>query len=316
MHGDRRRRRAGLHRLARRHRDAAFVRGHGLQSRGLALGDRPRDCRSRGGTRPGAGRRLRGCPARARRRRDDRGQDRDRHLAAGRGSRRSDRHAPPRREPARDPRHRGRVRRHRTRDAALAGRRATRRRAARLRARCALRQGPYQPIARLATPRLPATAQAGAYRDPAGELHILTTRPGLLALFAPGKWGDPRYVSAGAPTCSSSPGRADPAERRSPPSCTAPSRSARRRPLYASVLGPNGRRVLLTRQGSRLGSWLRGTATTTLQALQPGLRGWRLRVRVAARRDSWPASATCSGSSRSTRTRRRSTLSTPFTAPR
>ena len=57
-------------------------------------------------------------------------------------------------------------------------------------------QGVWQPLAALPTPILPPAQQAGTYRDAAGTLHLLTRTAGRIALFAAGKWGDPRYATA------------------------------------------------------------------------------------------------------------------------
>ena len=57
-------------------------------------------------------------------------------------------------------------------------------------------KGVWQPLAELPTPALPAAQMAGTYRDPAGTLHLLTRTAGRIALFAAGKWGDPRYATA------------------------------------------------------------------------------------------------------------------------
>ena len=57
-------------------------------------------------------------------------------------------------------------------------------------------QGVWQPLAELPTPILPPAQQAGTYRDAAGTLHLLTRTAGRIALFAAGKWGDPRYATA------------------------------------------------------------------------------------------------------------------------
>ena len=60
-------------------------------------------------------------------------------------------------------------------------------------------RGVWQPLAQLPTPTLPAAQQGGTYRDAAGALHVLTRTAGRIALFAPGKWGDPRYATTSKP---------------------------------------------------------------------------------------------------------------------
>lgn len=140
-------------------------------------------------------------------------------------------------------------------------------------------KGIWQPVAELASPSLPSGQEVGAYRDASGAVHILTRRPGRMALFAPGKWGDPRFVSPQAPRL------------------TLVNRLVVRRSadgtvlvdgrltldsqahLYASVAKPRGLAVLLP-HGSRLGQWLEGRPTTTLQTLvlRPGVLPIQVRI--------------------------------------
>jgi lysozyme len=51
----------------------------------------------------------------------------------------------------------------------------------------------------LSTASLPATDEVGAYFD-GTLLHVLTRVPERIALFAPGRWGDPSLVAPGPPT--------------------------------------------------------------------------------------------------------------------
>ena len=64
-------------------------------------------------------------------------------------------------------------------------------------------KGVWQPLAELPSPTLPAAQQAGAYRDAAGALHVLTRTGGRIALFAAGRWGDPRFTTAAKPRLAS-----------------------------------------------------------------------------------------------------------------
>lgn len=52
---------------------------------------------------------------------------------------------------------------------------------------------------KLSTLSLPATNEVGAYFD-GTVLHVLTRVPERIALFAPGRWGDPSLVAPGPPT--------------------------------------------------------------------------------------------------------------------
>jgi hypothetical protein len=140
-------------------------------------------------------------------------------------------------------------------------------------------QGVWQPVAELPTPVLPEGQETGAYRDASGALHLLTRRPGRIGLFAPGKWGDPRYVSAKRAKVTVVNGPA--VARRADGSAVVYGRLTldSQAHLYAGVLGPRGA-VLLTQQGSRLGIGLHGRPAKTLQALQlrPGALPFRLKL--------------------------------------
>ena len=57
----------------------------------------------------------------------------------------------------------------------------------------------WQHAAALAAPTLPVGAAAGTYFD-GTVLHVLVRQPTRVALFEPGRWGDPSLVAAGPPT--------------------------------------------------------------------------------------------------------------------
>lgn len=140
-------------------------------------------------------------------------------------------------------------------------------------------RGVWQPVAELPTAFLPTGQENGAYRDAAGALHILTRRPGRIGLFAPGRWGDPRFVSAARPRLTVVSGPA--VTRRTDGTAVVYGRLTldSQAHLYASVITPHGT-ALLSQQGSRLGWWLKGRPAKTLQALQlrPGALPFRLRL--------------------------------------
>ena len=151
-------------------------------------------------------------------------------------------------------------------------------------------QGVWQPLAELPTPILPAAQQAGTYRDAAGTLHLLTRTAGRIALFAAGKWGDPRYATASKPrialvnhvvTAKDADGSLVVYGR-----ITLDTQAH----LYVSLAAANGKKLLLPQKGSRVGWWLQGKPATTLQALQlqPGALPFRLRVPAAQLRAKGP----------------------------
>ena len=152
-------------------------------------------------------------------------------------------------------------------------------------------KGVWQPLAALPSPVLPADQQAGTYRDDTGAVHVLTRTAGRIALFAAGKWGDPRYATALRPRVTLI---------TSVTAHTAPDRSATvltritldtQAHLYVSLVAANGTRLKLPQKTARIGWWLQGTKPAkTLQALQlvPGSLPIRLRVPAAQLRARGP----------------------------
>ncbi len=144
-------------------------------------------------------------------------------------------------------------------------------------------KGVWQPLGELPSPILPAGQDAGAYRDAAGTLHVLTRTGGRIALFAAGRWGDPRFTTTSRPRIALA---------------TTPSAAAQtsgggialvritldtQAHLYVSLTAANGAKLMLPQQGARIGWWLKGKPAKTLQALQlaPGSLPIRLRVPAA-----------------------------------
>lgn len=151
-------------------------------------------------------------------------------------------------------------------------------------------KGVWQPLAELPSPTLPAAQQAGAYRDAAGALHVLTRTAGRIALFAPGKWGDPRFATSLKPRVA--PIAAVTVKVASDQSATLLTRITldTQAHLYVSLIGANGKTLLLPQKGARIGWWLQGRPAKTLQALQlvPGALPLRLRVPAAQMRGAAP----------------------------
>ncbi len=151
-------------------------------------------------------------------------------------------------------------------------------------------KGVWQPLAQLPTPTLPAAQQGGTYRDAAGALHVLTRTGGRIALFAPGKWGDPRYATTSKPRLALVTAAAVK---------VAANRSATvygritldtQAHLYVSLVGANSKTLLLPQKGARIGWWLQGKPAKTLQALQlrPGALPIRLQIPTAQMRGAAP----------------------------
>ena len=118
----------------------------------------------------------------------------------------------------------------------------------------------WAPLASLATSALPAGVATGFYTD-GSVLHLLTRRAGRIALFRPGRWGDPRRISLRAPV----------------PKRLTPTRAIRQRDGSLLVVT----RVLLPSQ-AHLYVGLVGWPAKQSLLLQPG--AIPLRLRVPARR--------------------------------
>lgn len=151
-------------------------------------------------------------------------------------------------------------------------------------------KGVWQPLAELPSPTLPAAQLAGTYRDPAGALHVLTRTSGRIALFAAGKWGDPRYATALKPRIAVI--TTVTVNRAADGSAVLYTRVTldTQAHLYVSLLGADGERLLIPQEGARIGSSLHGKPVKVLQALQlrPGALPLRLRVPVTQLRVKGP----------------------------
>ena len=141
----------------------------------------------------------------------------------------------------------------------------------------------FEAVPPLASPALGTDQRYGSYRDGSGVLHVLTKEPGTVALFKAGAWGDPRRVSAGGPSLTRAKGKG-------------PLNLLRRKDgtvlvvvrldlssqahLYAMLRAPGGARAPVLKTGSRLGVWLKGGTSKTVQSLarKPGALPVRLRV--------------------------------------
>jgi hypothetical protein len=145
-------------------------------------------------------------------------------------------------------------------------------------------QGVWQAVSELTGTTLPVGQDWGEYRDSAGGLHLLTRRPGRVALFAADGWGDPRYATTAGPKLTFvSPLLAGKARARV---LTLQTRFTvdNQAQLAVTVVGPTGRRITLLRRGSRIGGYLAGGPANTLESVQLRPGALPLRVRVLAAR--------------------------------
>lgn len=150
--------------------------------------------------------------------------------------------------------------------------------------------GVWQPLGELPSATLPADQQAGAYRDAAGALHVLTRTGGRIALFAAGRWGDPRFTTASKPRLALASGVT--AKVAADGSAVVLGRITldTQAHLYVSLTSANGENLVLRQQGTRIGWWQKGKPAKTLQALQllPGSLPIRLRIPASQWRAAGP----------------------------
>jgi GH25 family lysozyme M1 (1,4-beta-N-acetylmuramidase) len=134
----------------------------------------------------------------------------------------------------------------------------------------------------LTTPALTGTLLAGTYMS-GGVLHVLTRQAGRVALFRPGRWGDPRRISPHAPVL-----------RRPAPLLVTRQRdgtvllvtrlsTSSQAHLYAAVLPTAGVRPSIFKRGSQLAAPLGAGTTHTAQALVLKSGGFPVRLRLGGR---------------------------------
>lgn len=144
--------------------------------------------------------------------------------------------------------------------------------------------GRWQPIAEQPDAALPVGQDTGTYRDGSDGFHIVTTKPGTFGLFRRGGWGDPNLTGTGPTTVTQAANRGPVVPTREPRGAaalvTTRIRLDGQAHLYVSVHKPSGDRLQLLQKGSRVGWFLTGPPTKTVQALAlaPGWRPIRLRV--------------------------------------
>jgi hypothetical protein len=124
----------------------------------------------------------------------------------------------------------------------------------------------WLPVGTLGGRTLPAGLGQGVYLD-GSALHVLTRQAGRIALFRPGRWGDPRRISARAPVIRRLTSvRLTRVRNGSVVLATRLSTSSQAH-LYGTVLRTRGSRPLILEAGSRLGAPLGHGSATSVQAL-------------------------------------------------
>jgi hypothetical protein len=138
----------------------------------------------------------------------------------------------------------------------------------------------WLPVGTLPSPTLPTGLGQGVYLD-GSVLHVLTRHAGRIALFRPGRWGDPRRISAKPPVLRRLTSlRATRVGHGAVLLSTRLSTSSQAH-LYATILRTRGVRPSIVKGGSRLAVPLGRGSTTTAQALVLASGGFPLRLRLS-----------------------------------
>jgi len=135
----------------------------------------------------------------------------------------------------------------------------------------------WLPVSTLTSPALPDGIGTGAYTD-GTTLHVLTRQAGQLALFRPGRWGDPRRISPHAPVVRRLTPLTATRQRDGTVLLVTRLSTSSQSHLYASV---QTARPLILKRGSRLAVPLGSGSTRTAQALVLSAGGFPLRLRLA-----------------------------------
>jgi GH25 family lysozyme M1 (1,4-beta-N-acetylmuramidase) len=140
----------------------------------------------------------------------------------------------------------------------------------------------WSAITPVTTPSLPGTVLQGTY-SAGGMLHVLTRQAGRIALFRPGRWGDPQRISPKAPVIR--PMAPVNVSRRPDGTLLLVTRlsTSSQSHLYATVLPTKGIAPPILKSGSRFSIPLGGGATRTVQVLVLRSGGFPVRLRLSGR---------------------------------
>ncbi len=144
----------------------------------------------------------------------------------------------------------------------------------------------WTPVTRLTTRSLPTGEIMGWYRDGSGGVHVLSLEQGRFAFFAANQWGDPRLIANGPALVyvRNRPALHGSVQKDGTLRIITVVSLRSQAHLHATLLGPGGKQPLIVQKGSRLGAWLHGVPSKTVQSLvlRPGTVPIRLSVYVKA----------------------------------
>jgi hypothetical protein len=140
----------------------------------------------------------------------------------------------------------------------------------------------WSAITPVTTPSLQGTVQQGTY-SVGGVLHVLTRQAGRVALFRPGRWGDPQRISPKAPVIR--PMTPVTVKRLRDGTLLLVTRlsTSSQSHLYATVLPTKGVAPPILKSGSRFSIPLGGGSTRTVQVLVLKSGGFPVRLRLSGK---------------------------------
>jgi GH25 family lysozyme M1 (1,4-beta-N-acetylmuramidase) len=140
----------------------------------------------------------------------------------------------------------------------------------------------WTPITTLTAPLLAGSLLQGSY-DAGGVLHVLTRQAGRIALFRPGRWGDPQRISPRAPVVRPMTPLTVTRQRDGTILLVTRLSTSSQSHLYAAVLPTKGRQPSILKNGSRFAVPLGGGATRTVQVLVLKSGGFPVRLRLSGK---------------------------------
>jgi hypothetical protein len=140
----------------------------------------------------------------------------------------------------------------------------------------------WTPITSVTSPTLAGTVLQGTYSD-GGVLHVLTREAGRIALFRPGRWGDPQRISPKAPVVRPMTPLSVTRQHDGTILLVTRLSTSSQSHLYATVLPTKGIAPSILKSGSRFAIPLGGGSTRTVQVLVLNSGGFPVRLRLSGR---------------------------------
>jgi hypothetical protein len=140
----------------------------------------------------------------------------------------------------------------------------------------------WSAITTVTSPSLQGTVLQGTYES-GGVLHVLTRQAGRIALFRPGRWGDPQKISPKAPIVRPMTRVTVSRQRDGTLLLVTRLSTSSQSHLYATVLPTKGLAPTILKSGSRFAIPLGGGSTRTVQVLVLNSGGFPVRLRLSGK---------------------------------